>query len=341
MSAPARFLPDLRQPRALFALVLSTQLLALVLALTLSGAGRDPWHDLAHLSVLILWITLLSALGLIGARPWLLRYSAPIAGLIAWLVVVAATTLVSLLAWELATQGGQPPQPEQLSHYLIRNGLIAAIVGAATLRYLYLQQQLQQRSRGEALARLEALRARIRPHFLFNALNTIASLARHRPAQAEGAVLDLAELLRASLATGDRTVPLAEELRLAHRYLAIEALRLGDRLQLEWPEERSLPSIEVPPLSIQPLVENAIHHGIERCPEGGQLRLAVTQLNGTVRLTIRNPLPADSAAEDPPGLHMALDNVRQRLHAGFGEQARLASRSEAGWYTVELTLPCA
>lgn len=188
------------------------------------------------------------------------------------------------------------------------------------------------------LSHLTALQARIQPHFLFNSMNTIASLIAVNPDQAEEAVLDLSELFRASLRTVDQLIPLNQELDLCQRYLAIEALRLGDRLTLEWAIEPGLEAQAIPPLSLQPLVENAIYHGIQPRPDGGTVRIEAQSRGDFVYLMVQNPIP-DQNDRQHEGNRMALANIRLRLQALFGAPAVLKQSHHNDIYTVTLRLP--
>ena len=161
-----------------------------------------------------------------------------------------------------------------------------------------------------ASARLAELQSRIRPHFLFNALNTAIALVRADPERAEGVLEDLAELFRVALADVGSSVSLEDEIALARRYLAIEQIRFGQRLDVQWDiDPRSL-GARVPPLVLQPLVENAVRHGIEPAQQGGRLRVHAQRLRGQVVVTVSNTL---GDAPGTPGQGMALQNIRERL----------------------------
>ncbi|MEX0915337.1 MAG: histidine kinase, partial [Wenzhouxiangellaceae bacterium] len=227
--------------------------------------------------------------------------------------------------------------------WLLRNLLISLIASLIFVRYLVLHRQWQVQVRAEAGARLEALQARIRPHFLFNTLNTIASLVRTRPDEAEQAVLDLADLLRTGLRT-DAEHTLAEELELVRGYLRIESQRLGERLRIDWQIDDSLPLDQtMPALLIQPLVENAVVHGIARLPDGGQLQIAAGSAGtGSWFVRVTNPWPGsddDEMAGGADGNRMALGNIRQRLELAWGERARLQTGATDGQFTAEIRVP--
>jgi len=221
--------------------------------------------------------------------------------------------------------------------FVLRNLGIGAIVSALALRYFYIQHHSRQRMLAESEARFAALQARIRPHFLFNSMNTIASLTRSDATAAEAAIEDLADLFRASLGDGRKMIPLREELDLTRRYLRMEELRLGPRLRVQW-EVAALPDdAQIPPLTLQPLVENAIYHGIERLAEGGTVTIRGQIEGELITLGVTNPVVAGS--QQRAGNRVAVDNIRQRLAFHFGESARLSCAPEDGHYRAAITLP--
>jgi hypothetical protein len=200
-------------------------------------------------------------------------------------------------------------------------------------------ERRQARLRVEAQgAELRALKAQINPHFLFNSLHTISSLTLTDARQARETCIRLADFLRSSLGLGDvALIPLRQELELTDHYLAVEAVRLGERLRVHRRVEAGSERVLVPPLLLQPLVENAILHGVATLPEGGDLDLAVAVAPGGVRVTVENPFDPDAPAR--PGSGVGLDNVRRRLAAQYGERASLDTRREAGRFRVTLTIP--
>ena len=187
-------------------------------------------------------------------------------------------------------------------------------------------------------AELKALKAQVNPHFLFNSLNSISALTSLDPAKAREMCILLAEFLRMTLGLGEKTsVPLSEELSLLHRYLAIEKVRFGARLRMEEDLQELSSSIDLPPLLLQPLVENAITHGIANLPDGGTVRLSGHSHNGRVLLAIENTFDPDSSSMRKSGL--GLKNVRNRLEARYGKDASMRVSSENGNFRVELSFP--
>ncbi|MET0377976.1 MAG: sensor histidine kinase, partial [Spongiibacteraceae bacterium] len=223
------------------------------------------------------------------------------------------------------------PDPGPLRDHL----LIGAVLAGITMRYFYLTQELRLQQKAELEARVQALQSRIRPHFLFNSMNSIASLIAIDPAAAETAVEDLAGLFRASLAQTSTEVSLADELELCRRYLRIEQLRLGDRLRVHW-DVAALPAdLPIPALSLQPLLENAIYHGIQVRADGGELTIRGSYDAGEVRLVVCNPL-ADVSTPARPGNRMALDNIGHRLRGLYGDNAGVETQRSDREFCAEL-----
>ncbi|WP_288254372.1 histidine kinase [uncultured Hydrogenophaga sp.] len=185
-------------------------------------------------------------------------------------------------------------------------------------------------------ARLAELQARIRPHFLFNTLNSAIALVREEPAKAESLLEDLSELFRHALADPKEAVPLWQELELAEHYLAIEQVRFGDRLQVEWAIDEAASKARLPPLILQPLVENAVKHGVEPSPTGATVRISTQRRGGVVVIKVTNTVPAGSGKR---GNGLALDNVRQRLTLLHDVQGRFQSALVNGVFQVRLEIP--
>lgn len=328
------FVPDLCRVRSVFMLLVTSELLVLVLAIVQASDGWIDWNYFALLSLFVQWTTLSSAALICLLRARLARMSVPRATL-----AIAAIVLLDVLAFSLFADSVLHPQPGIIDWQAIaKKLLLALLITLMVLRYFFLQHQGQQQREAEMQAHLAALQARIQPHFLFNSMNTIASLIASDPEQAEEAVLDLSELFRASLRTGDQLIPLAKELDLCQRYLAIEALRLGPRLKLEWHIAEGLESQAIPPLTLQPLVENAVYHGIQPRPEGGKVRVEAEARGNYVYLLVQNPKP-DNNNSQHSGNRMALSNIQARLQALFGEAAVLKHSHQGEVYTVTLRLP--
>jgi two-component system sensor histidine kinase AlgZ len=256
-------------------------------------------------------------------------------------MLICITLLVSELSYQLIGSylAGVYAEASYHSEFLIRNTLIAMIVCAVLLRYLYIQHQSKQHIQLESQARIQALQARIRPHFLFNSMNVIASLTRSDPKVAEQAVEDLADLFRCSMSDASKLVPLDQEIEISRRYLHIESLRLGDRLQTEWQLKNIEKDAQVPVLLMQPLIENAVYHGIEPCVDGGTITIFISQRNNKLTIRISNPISADDSARHHAGNQIALNNIRERLQSLYGSAASLDIDADKQQYSITLILP--
>lgn len=340
------FLPDFCNVRMVFAVVVISELLAIVLTLSPLQTSVSRWNDLSIISLFVQWVGLSSAAVLCMARSWLARMSETRAATISYLLLLMTTLLITELAFWVGgyvqLDNWQPNfwQPNDWQQeLLLRNLGISAIVSAIVLRYFYIQLQWKQNVRAEAQARLQALQSRIRPHFLFNSLNTIASLTQIDADQAEAAVENLADLFRNNLADASLYITLADELQLTRRYLDIEKLRLGERLQLRWSIDELPAEASVPRLILQPLLENAIYHGIEPMSNGGTIGIDGHVYDQEIYISISNPRPAQHNSEQKKGNQIAQDNVRQRLAAIYGESGKLSVQEDESDYIITLIFP--
>ena len=344
-SAEADFyLPDFCASGAAFTIVLIITLLALTLSLAHDQPPFGFWLDFGRTGLFLLWIGLASAGLLCWSRPHLARLPRPRASIIALALPVIVTALVCEAAIRIAEPAGLGLGllnlfPKTRGSFMLRSMSIAFIVTALALRYFYVTHEWRRNVQMEARWRIDALQARIRPHFLFNSMNTIASLTRSNPQRAEEAVEDLADLFRASLSETRQQISLKEELEVARIYQRIEQLRLGDRLQVEWLVSELPMRTQVPSLLIQPLLENAIYHGIEPLPAGGTVRVHGRVANGMIELSIQNPIAPPAGSRPHSGNKIALDNVRQRLKLAFGARAELTLTQGADQFEVILKFP--
>ena len=328
------FVPDICAPRPVFIMVLLAELLVLVYTLANSSLPNFDWELLALCSLFKQWVVLLCAATICLLRSAFTRLSLMVTAACC-LAVIALVTAVSSYLVTVAVADFSPVGSAYW--WVFRNVLVAWVLGALVLRYFYLQQQITLRERAELQARLDSLRARIRPHFLFNTMNSIASLIDARPRDAEHAVEDLAELFRASLNDRDSEHTVGDELRLCEVYLGIEKLRLGERLQCEWQVDEAARSLPMPSLLLQPLVENAVYHGIAPRAEGGVIRVAVALREQRIAVEVTNPIPERGGHSD--GHHMALSNIEQRLQALYGTQGLLQSEATEAAYRITLSYP--
>jgi two-component system sensor histidine kinase AlgZ len=339
------WLPDLCRLPRLATMFGVAELVVLVLALAPDGGARWNAERFVSASGFALWLALTIAVLLCASRRQLSRLPMAIGSIAA----VAAAALVAMLGAALLYQLDRSldyhlvPAAVRLSQFALGSAAIAALITAVVLRYLYVIDGWQAQVRASARAQADALQARIKPHFLFNSLNAITGLVRRDPPLAEHALLDLSDLFRAALGAGESDSSLREEVELAERYLAIESLRLGARLQVRWRKEEPLPwSLPLPRLLLQPLVENAVLHGISRLPEGGEVEIALRADDRRLLVEVRNPAPPPREREaGSVGAHHAQSSIGHRLAYAFGPQAGMTSGWREGYYRCELRIPLA
>jgi len=338
----SHFLPNFCRGRAVFGVILVAELLAVVITLITRRISPNLFQDLLLISLFVQWMALLSAATLCLARRFLNTLPNHRALGLAYLLLLAVELLTSELAvWALYLSGGVgSPRPEWYAYFHFQNFTVAAILNALVLRYFLARHQLRQRTLSEARANIEALRSRIRPHFLFNTMNIIASLIRSAPDKAEAAIEDMADLLRNMLGDSESLVPVNNEIAIAKKYLEIEGLRLDSRLRVDWDIGKFPRRAVMPVLTLQPLLENAIHHGIEPNPLGGVIQIRLWEDGETLHIGVTNPLPKtrSKSASTPRG-DQTLDNLRMRLTSHYGEAARLDITEERERFTATVSIP--
>jgi two-component system sensor histidine kinase AlgZ len=329
---PLPLLPYLCSPSAILGLVLTGELLALVLVLA-NYSLSFSWVSLGITSMIIQWIVLSCALVLCQSHTLLNRLSLRLSGCLAFSLCVSIAAIilwVSPLVISTSVDIG----------LWARSTIIAAIFSGILLRYLYLQQQLSNQQQAELQSRIQSLQSRIRPHFLFNSMNTIASLINLDPKAAEKTVENLSDLFRSSL-QNPGLVNLSEEIELCRRYIAIEKIRLAERLTMEWDFEELVPNALVPSLFLQPLLENAIGHGVQLLIKGGAIKLSIKNDKQMLYITITNPVPEIDQRRQSNGNQIALGNIKTRLQLHFGDQAKLQTQlnNQTNQYLVTIQLP--
>lgn len=272
-------------------------------------------------------VLILSLVVLCAARRWLhaLGYLGSIAALaafelaVSWVLVEAFRGLAA----------DRPPMPFAQLAFLV------LFVTGCTLAYFDLRSRALAPAVAEA--RIQALQARIRPHFLFNSINAVLSLIRSEPRRAERVLEDLADLFRVLMADNSTLTPIAKEVELVRQYLAIETLRLGERLRVSWRTESMPADALVPPLVLQPLVENAVYHGIEPAPAGGEIAVEVRKEDGRLVMVLTNPYGGEG--RHPPGNRMAIANIRERLQLHYDAEASMRTAQADGVWEVRILLP--
>lgn len=332
------FLPDLCQAQSILFLVLIAELLVLVLVLASSSLLSFSWSKMGLVSLFVQWVVLTSATVLCNFRPLLMRMSIFYATLTGYGIILSLTLIFSILGEWITMLPDMPWNLEQTGN-VSRNLIVAAVMTGIAFRYFFLQHQLRRQEQAELNSRIQALQSRIRPHFLFNSMNIIASLISVDPDTAEEVVEDLSVLFRASLnQSSDQPVLLAEELALCQKYVHIESLRLDERLQVNWHINVDPQTVKIPLLTLQPLLENAIYHGIQPLPEGGVVEVVIDRYDNKLVASISNPL-SDAIEAPLQGNRMALDNIRRRLEAIYGASASIVSRKDEAIFNTTISYP--
>jgi len=289
--------------------------------------SRAFYDEFIALSALAQPALLLTLLALCAAGRWLRNLPYRAGEGLALALGVAVPVLVAL--WLAPLLGGQLP----FSPFMV--AAFALALGALLLGYFNLRARALSPAITEA--RLQALQARIRPHFLFNSLNAVLSLVRSDPRRAERALEDLAELFRALMGDARQLVPLADEIQLTRAYLELEQLRLGDRLGVVWHVDKMPADALIPPLVIQPLAENAVYHGIEPRRDAGEVSLNIYRSADRVHIVVKNPIATETSLHK--GNRIALDNIRERLMLHFDLDATLKSEPMGAVYQVHIVIP--
>ena len=319
-------LPDFRNLGILLRILLAVNLFAFAAAIVKS---RDPlayWTNIAEIGALVEPLLILSLLVLALLSGWLRRLPYWLGAASVLVLELALTTGLYALGHKLLES-----EPTPLWRYW-------ALVALATLALL-VYFDLRGRALSPALseARLQALQARIRPHFLFNSINAVLSLIRQDPKRAEGALEDMADLFRVLMADNRELAPLTREVELCRQYLEIEQLRLGERLQVKWHTERMPSDALVPPLVLQPLIENAVYHGIEPRVEPGVVSINLYVAGDRLHAVLHNPYRESD--DHHAGNRMAVANIRERLQLHFDAEASLETKVTDGLYQVHIVMP--
>jgi len=322
--------------------IILAELIAVIITI-----GRNPdfndraWQDFTVLSVFAVSIALCSILVLKFVSPLLQRTSTATGSIVVVTILLLVTSLgidgIIFIMYRLAIiEERWPAWRETL---LFRSLLIAAIIGTLGVNYLIMRERSDKHSKLGQESKLQALQSRIRPHFLFNSLNSVASLTRSDPSKAEAVLHDLADLFRVLLADARKLVPVSAEREISRQYLEVEKIRLGDRLSVRWNVSNIPSSALIPALTLQPLLENAIYHGIEPRFAGGTIKIEMWTEGEMLNIMISNPLPDVRKESHSKGNKIAHDNIRQRLATQFGESASMQVIQEGGQYHVKLKIP--
>ncbi len=332
------YLPDFCQLPRIAAVCGIAQLAVILIFLVPSQHGQLNVATFLVTSAFAQWLGLTVAIVLCKSRGFVNSlppfFALMVAAILPATVTGLAAGLVFYLDRQLAT-GYFPGM--QMWRFISGISLIVAMLSVVLLRYFYVHDLWQAQVQAYAKASLQALQARINPHFLFNSMNTIAALVRKDAKTAETAIEDLSDLFRAALGDDHKESTLADELQIAKQYLAIEKLRLGERLHSEWQLEDNLPMhSKMPRLLLQPLFENAVIHGVALLPEGGCIQFTATKLEKFLQFEIRNPILMVNAS---PGLGHALHSVQERLRLVFGNQASISGQAHNNTYICTVQVP--
>jgi two-component system, LytTR family, sensor histidine kinase AlgZ len=331
------FIPDLCRGQGLLGLLVVAGLMAVLMTLVRSGVSAFDFLFLGKVALEIFWIALLSALFLCQGRRFLIHLPLRRIAIINYLLILLAAAICALTAglWRNYLLNGVW-RVDVL--WVINTVLIAAIPTGAALRLFYLQHRLRQQQQASQKSRIEALQSKIRPHFLFNSMNSLASLIRIDPDKAEQTSENLCDLFRYALNDRTEGVSLQLEVDACKKYLAIEKLRLAERLRSDWEIQLDLTRISVPALILQPLVENAVFHGIQPALKGGYLHIKIYRDAEWVCIDIVNSLGADGDQQfkKSSGHNLAVSNLRHRLDAFFNGQAELQETVKQNHYHTRM-----
>lgn len=321
-------LPDFRNLGVLLRVLVISEFASLVALVAhapegFAALGRVAASDLPFESSLLIVVLLLF---IVSPRLANLPYQWGVSAVLGIAAAVSGGLDVGLRAW-----GGASPTVDAL-----KAAGLAVVLAGLILAYFNWRQRVLSPALAEA--RLMALQSRIRPHFLFNSLNTALSLVRQDPRLAEQVLLDMADLFRVLLADSRALVPLADEVRLAKSYLEIEQLRLGGRLRMHWDAEGAPLGVQVPILVLQPLLENAVRYGVEPSADGGDVSVAIGSHGRQLVIEVRNPV-FGSDGPPPMGNRIALANIAERLALHFDAEGSLRTSTREGQFVVKVSIP--
>jgi len=325
-NAYAGALPNFRNLGIMLRVLIMVNVAAAAAAIVKSPDLLAAWRQFIEISALVEPLLILSLLVLAAISNVLRRIPY-------WVAAIAVLTMELALATALYLPGRilLGDEPSQLLRYWA----LVALTTVALLTYF----ELRERALSPALteARLQALQAHIRPHFLFNSINAVLSLVRKEPQRAEATLEDMADLFRVLMADNRELTSLAREIELCRQYLGIEQLRLGERLRVDWQLSAMPRDALVPPLVLQPLLENAVYHGIEPRSEPGTISIHVYAVRDELHAVLRNPYR--EASDHHAGNRMALANIRERLALHFDAEASLATRVADDTFQVRIVMP--
>ena len=331
------FIPDLCRGQGLLGLLVIAGLFAVLMTLMRTGISAFDFLLLAKVALQVFWIALLSAVFLCQARRFLNHLPLREIALINFSLILLAAAICAAVA-QLSSSYLLDGIWQIDYLWIINTVVIAAIPAGAILRLFYFQHQLRQQQGASQQARIEALQSKIRPHFLFNSMNSLASLISTDPDKAEQTLENLCDLFRYALHDGTEGVSLQLEVDACKKYLQIEKLRLAERLQYDWDIDVDMENISVPALLLQPLIENAVFHGIQPARKGGYLKIRIYRDGEWVCIDLVNSLETNGEQrfQKPAGHNMAINNLRHRLDAFYNQQAELQETVKQNHYHTRM-----
>jgi len=353
-NGPPDALPNFRNLGITLRILLISNCLALLLVIMQSNKWSDVPQRAMEIATLFTPILLSSLLLLWAVQPWLKNLPYRRGAMSVSALTLSLTLIIHHMGSRLYGATG-----DDYFFDAMRYGLFSMIVCAVLLLYFWLRSRVLSRAQHDA--RLQALRARIRPHFLFNTINTVLSIIRTKPKEAETALENMADLFRMAMSDMQDLVPIQREIQLSKQYADLEQLRMGERLKVKWQVDDLPDDVLIPPLLLQPLLENAVYHGIEPLPRGGSINIVLRRSGGELHIKVENPCPspadrqrmgdttgtyelaklAQQAMGKQPhdGNKMALKNIRERLALLFDVEARYKVEYGNDFYRVEILLP--
>ncbi|MEN9433068.1 MAG: hypothetical protein RLZZ422_657 [Pseudomonadota bacterium] len=334
------YLPNICSPQALLRAVMAALILGSILAVSVaSELTQLPWLLGSH-TLFTAWVVLVGLFAICLISRLVENPNSKTTTLIVLGVSLTLTLIASFIGMAVIKVPGQ----EGFSFdglFLFKNLLISTVITLALLRYFFIHKRWQETVEADTSAKYDALQSRMRPHFLFNSLNTVAHLVHKDPNRAEEAILDLADIMRTTLDKRTR-ITLQEEIDLTLRYLRMESLRLGKRrLTVIWDmDKNTLPfNMNILPLILQPVVENAIYHGIQPRKDGGTLGIGLYDAGDHLKVSVTNPLPPSDANLHQKGNHIAQENMKNRLKLAYGDRANLQILKTDQQYRVSFSIP--
>ncbi|TMO02840.1 histidine kinase [Pseudoalteromonas sp. S558] len=319
--------------RGVLASLIVSQVIAIVLAFSPNTDG-DIWQRLGVICLFIHLIVLVSTSSLYLCRLFLQKHTHffQLAYFFITFIVstIAFSILFSYFAFDIENR-------EQLVFFTLRNCIIVFLLTALFVQFLLLYFENEQQTKALSRAELDALQARIRPHFLYNSLNTAAELTHHDAQAAEQAILALAALSQAAMRSG-KNVSLEDEIALSKQYIALEMWRFGTRLQVDWHIPNELPALLIPCLTLQPLIENAVYYGVETSESGAVINVELHVTTGYLTIIVSNPITVNETKKRANN-GMALDNIRQRLNIYYKNKAQLTIANNHGVFRVKVVIP--